>query len=189
MTQKGLSMTMTMVILGVILLLTALTVITMSGSQLSQYFNVIGLEQGTASSCHDVAQQAQAYCNSYIPHQENINWSDDDGDGKYDTEDNFKVPESGDECVSKSDVRGQRQPGLSPAEKFKDSENIEWGEEGPEDGFEETGLIKNGYEVTATEKNCKWTDDGGLDPVVVVEGEEKNCIEQGKIRGPRCPVN
>lgn len=74
MDRKGISFTLTMVVAGVILIMTALSVITLGGSSISNFFNTITGQQEQAvtqaevqQACQDRAQQVRnQYCSLYI---------------------------------------------------------------------------------------------------------------------------
>ncbi|MDY6770560.1 MAG: hypothetical protein SV186_01235 [Candidatus Nanohaloarchaea archaeon] len=72
--RKGISFTLTMVVVGVILFITAVSIITLSGGTLQSFFNWAGQAQGetqqTAAvreACYNLADDAnQEYCQMYV---------------------------------------------------------------------------------------------------------------------------
>lgn len=72
--RKGMSFTLTVVVVGVILMTTALTIITLGGASLGDFFNTItgqgeqqAQERQVQQACDDVIQRIQTrYCDAWV---------------------------------------------------------------------------------------------------------------------------
>lgn len=74
MKREGISFTLTIVVAGVILLMTALSIITLGGSSISQFFNTVNDERSdqvqeldVQEACQEKARQIERnYCSNYV---------------------------------------------------------------------------------------------------------------------------
>ncbi|MFB6199331.1 MAG: hypothetical protein ABEJ83_00505 [Candidatus Nanohaloarchaea archaeon] len=183
--RRGISFTLTVVVVGMILILTALSIITLGGSQISQYFNVVGSEQSAAAACHDVEMAAHNYCSGYTAHKVRVNHTDSNGNGEYDTGDRYYVVDEENRC---GETSGSRKPGDSLSQVYFREMGVSDGTSISNPPSDVTGWTTNGYLQTASDSRCDWTQHSPVDETVVVNGDEINCVESGYVRSTTCPV-
>lgn len=210
--RKGISFTLTIVVAGVILLMTALSVITLGGSSISSFFGTAGEQQTEAlieNACNDKARQIQQnYCDEYIATAQ-ISHDETGGSGEPSGEtpcDNGEEdhPTSAEEGCSSN---GGGDNALEESDdSYSISRSVDCSETQPNrkippqdpspDGagyYEDGGGGAYYYERTASEESCDWQGNaegfvgGSVDPTVTVEGDEYNCLEEGYLQ-PSCPV-
>lgn len=199
MRRKGISFTLTIVVAGVILLMTALSVITLGGSSISDFFGTAGEQQTSAlvrQECADLAQQIQQnYCDSYVQtsvvdHSEGTtceNSQEDDPTAEEECDDGSTADPSDDSYSLTQDVScSNTNAGRSIPPNNYQRDN---GKPLYDDGGGGTAY----YERTASDESCDWQDNarsftgGAIDPTVTVRGSEYNCLNEGHIP-PTCPV-
>ncbi len=188
MRRNGISFTLTIVVAGVILLMTALSIITLGGSSISQFFQTVGGEQqeqvrdaDIREACNELIDEINNnYCEQYVP--ATYEGPYDDIDGSDGNNQNDPVPfRSGDAyddgAWEVGDTCGTPQPTRAAAT------------------LERANNSEPAYEQTATQANCDWTNYGGLsgiqnEPMVTVDGNEFNCQEEGYIEEgtTQCPA-
>lgn len=196
MNRKGLSFSLTLVIVGVVLLMTALSVITLSGSSLTKWFNTVSgerdatVEEGKIrQACSNLAQQINAqYCQKYVSvdyEGETGSCQDATGETDYLCTNPGSSYETGDYAPEKwggSFNCGDYTSRSTPKTQRTANES------------------KKAYPATATDAGCTWTgrDIDALSgfnnaPTVTIEtsdgGTKKfNCLEEGFIRSKTCPA-
>lgn len=150
--REGLSFTLTLVVIGVILLMTALTVIVLGQTGITETIMSV-LDWGGASSveaaCDDLAEDINDnYCDLYV----NTNATDacTDTNNRHDT------------------TTGHTQTASEYGCSWEGKEEL------TEGGITSPVLTED--------------DDGTMRPIVEVDGETYNCIDQGHMSNTQCPA-
>lgn len=185
MARKGLSFTLTLVVVGVVLLMTALTVVTLGGSSLSNFFGFFQ-DQGEQAAtdaqireaCNQLAQDIDSeYCGMYFPtaYSEGDGWEEADlnGDGSISGPDE-EEPEEGYLNESDDEWREADCSGTPQVDRIVQS----W--RSAQDG--------NAYPQTGDAVSCDWDENSGFQPTVTVEGSTYNCLDRNYIPDTRCPA-
>lgn len=204
--RKGISFTLTIVVAGVILLMTALSIITLGGSSISSFFGTAGEQQTEAlveQACNDKARQIQQnYCDQYV------------ATGQVEHEETGGTEASGTCENTDEDHPANEETDCSSGGSIDDSDDhyslisgVECGETSPSrvippnsggtDGvnYYEDGMRDGDYyfERTASVESCSWEGNAEgfagseIEPTVTVEGSEYNCLNKGYLQ-PSCPV-
>lgn len=194
--RKGISFTLTIVVVGVILLMTSLSIITLGGSSLSEFFSVLSSKQGTTAQCNDVAKKAQTYCEKKIVSEAEVTWTESSGDLYYNSTDSYSWGSTTYDCSDTESGTVLTGPSIDasksdPAQNvFYDLSSASIGDSHPASsgGNSSTVTASVGYERSASENNCDWTEHSPVDNTVTVDGDEIDCIEEGYVNGPSCPA-
>ncbi len=177
--KKGLSFTLTLVVVGVILLMTALSVITLGGSSINAFFETISGEQDEAVRQNAIAEACREkmdrvdrnYCNYYVKTAtyteggSTSNWFAAYSDYMNETDDTWTDSRDCGDYQRAQDPRG-----YSTAN----------------DGGSGGG---SAYDRTASEVGCPFTEHTDYTPTVNVQGQTYDCIQEGVISDARCPAN
>jgi len=192
--RRGLSFSLTLVVVGVILLITAVSVITLTGSGLGGFFDGIGNQQDQTiddyriqQACNDVKDQVNTqYCDQHIQTAEYLDGDDQDdnptGNPSYG---NFQRPNESwarDDYMDHSSDTWQAVPTEQGCGGDLRSRRYV---EGFLAAFENDGAA---HESTATEAACNWAQRSDFSPTVTIEGSEFNCIDEGHITSRVCPA-
>lgn len=191
MQRTGLSFSLTMVVAGVVLMMTALSVIALSGSSLGNWFEWAGGQQSSTveeadirAACQDLIQQInQDYCQKYVDH----------------TYPN-SAPDNAGQCGPNNDGRFC---GSGPY----DYDDTEWTaqcgsvqrQQVPRSLERANQSNPSAYDRTATEVGCSWKDHyndlPGFNnrPMVTVQtpdgtSKQFNCLNKGYILETTCPA-
>lgn len=174
--KKGLSFTLTLVVVGVILLMTALSVITLGGSSINQFFETIGGEQeqavqqnAIAEACREKMERIEReYCSQYVQSA-----TYEDADHAQSEPWNYQdyMNNSGDEWVD----HGSQYCGTTQAQQEPRGYNLA-----------EAG--ESAWDETASDKGCSWVANYE-NPTVNVEGQTFDCIQEGVVDDGQCPAN
>lgn len=178
--KKGLSFTLTLVVVGVILLMTALSVITLGGSSLNAFFDTIGgqrdqqvQESNVRAACQDLARDInQNYCSGYVATAEYEEGNTND-DPRYQPAEGDYMNSSGDQWNT------QNYPDCSAGSM---TDNRVPQSKSTADG---TGIA---HTSTATDASCNWRNNYESTPTVTVEGNTYNCLNEGYISSEICPA-
>ncbi|MFB6294574.1 MAG: hypothetical protein ABEI97_02335 [Candidatus Nanohaloarchaea archaeon] len=191
MRRNGISFTLTIVVAGVILLMTALSIITLGGSSISQFFQTVGGEQeeqvrdaDIREACNQLKQEINTnYCDRYVKTAE---YSDCNG---------FTQPQTDDYMNETGDSQGNLPSHCSQADQWTE---ITGTGRCSADAVRSSRQVKSAgaagsgaYEETASEAQCNWNNNYfglGQGPVVEVQGNEYNCVEEGYITSETCPA-
>lgn len=179
--KKGLSFTLTLVVVGVILLMTALSVITLGGSSLNQFFETFSGERDQAIEQNQIREACiekmeridREYCGNYI-----------------------KTADYRDYNPPTNDYRDTLISGDAYSDYMNHS-NDEWQEDidcgdhqttqNPR-GFDAADNDEFAYDRTASEEGCSWVEAYDTDPTVTVQGQTFDCIQEGVVSNARCPA-
>lgn len=176
--KKGLSFTLTLVVVGVILLMTALSVITLGGSSLNSFFNTAGQQRDTAElesavqqRCNDLMGQIQQnYCSQYIVTSE---YSDTDGPAYATSPQDYNNASTGSEWDT-----GVQTCATAQAERVPQSYDLAT-----------STSDRTAYGMTASEAGCDWQQFHQPTPTVTYQGQEYSCTGQyGNIQDTTCPA-
>jgi hypothetical protein len=189
--KKGLSFTLTLVVVGVILLMTALSVITLGGSSINAFFETIGGEQEEAVQQNAIAEACQEkmaridrnYCNYYIQSHQYVDGSTGDG------------PPSGSSYTH---------PDISGYSDYNNEAGDEWQEVADSTACQEANTQRTAeprgydaaandadgyaYDETASSRGCSWVEGYSEVPTVNVQGQTYDCVQEGVIDDVRCPA-
>lgn len=192
MPRKGLSFTLTLVVVGVVLLMTALTVVTLGGSSLSNFFGFFeqrGDEAATEAQIQDACNQLKQrinsqYCDLYVKtstYNECNDWVTNP-DGSRDS----------------ADYMNETSPGPDTPDSCENPDGYDQWNEDVDCGLtndnrlgenQQTALDgDNAYTRTASNEQCNWENEYESNPVVTVEGDTYNCLDQGYIQSSTCPA-
>ncbi len=206
MRRKGISFTLTIVVAGVILLMTALSVITLGGSSISDFFGTAGEQQTQAlveQACSDKANQIQDnYCSQYVltatgQHSEGtecVNSEEDDPTAEESCDSGSAgstLDPSDDSYSLNRGVSQQESCGDTALRRSVPPNNPT--QDGGKPIYDDGGSDAQYYEDTASDIGCEWEGNadefvgGQIDPTVTVDGNEYNCVTQGHISST-CPV-
>jgi len=190
--KKGLSFTLTLVVVGVILLMTALSVITLGGSSLNQFFETFSGEREEAiqqneirSACQDKMQRIdREYCNAYIHSHDYVDGSDAHASGSGDNDNIYDYSdyqnESGDEW--------ERNPDSSACSDYRELSRPRGFDAAMNDETDGSASYGEAYDQTARERGCDWVQGFGENPTVEVQGQTFDCVSEGAISDTRCPA-
>lgn len=190
--RKGVSFTLTVVVAGVILIMTALSVITLGGSGIQNFFTTIGQEQqeqvreaDIREACNQLKQEISTnYCQKYV---QTATYSDCLG-----------LPRS--TGAQRADYMNETQDSreTSHCRQLDQWESV--GDAGcgtdqlsnnRKAQSQSSALGGGAYEETASQASCNWADNYfgiGQGPTVTVQGNQYNCLEKGYIDSDTCPV-
>lgn len=164
--KKGLSFTLTLVVVGVILLMTALSVITLGGSSIGNFFNTVNEQAADAEirqACNDLASDIQtSYCSQYVKTEVY-----EDADGTLSGSSDYQN-ETGDQWVAASASCDAAQSERVPRSY-------------------QAAQADGAFTETASEAGCSWRN---YQPsaIVTVNGQDYNCIDEGYINDDSCPA-
>lgn len=177
--KKGLSFTLTLVVVGVILLMTALSVITLGGSSLNSFFNTAQgqqdeaeIESAVQQRCEDMMGDIQQnYCSEYIVTAE---YRDTDGPSHATSPQDYNNASTGSEwdtgvqsCATTQSSRVPRSYDLASSSSGE----------------------RTAYSMTASEAGCDWQQFHEPTPTVTYEGQDYSCTgEYGNIQDTTCPA-
>lgn len=161
MDRHGISFTLTIVVAGVILLMTALSIITLGGSSISQFFQTVGQEQEEAvtqsevqEACQQKARQLQnGFCSQYV-----ATHTVQDGSVQ-------SVTSTSTKC---NNAASNRKPVPTDPSSAEDGTYFRDGQ-------------------TASSAGCDWTAYTGISPTVTVQGQTYNCVTEGYLSAT-CPA-
>lgn len=161
MDRQGLSFTLTLVVVGVVLLMTALTVIVLGGANLGDFFGDTGerqLAQQVAQECSSLADQIDNnYCNYYVDTDSGSGPSDYCGDIRRSPTSNYETPAAQAGCDWMDAANGRN--GMADTRAQESVEDL---------------LVEN--------------DDGDRRPIVTVRGNEYDCLQENEMTA-LCPAN
>lgn len=192
--RRGLSFSLTLVVIGVVLLITAVTVITMTESGIGGFFDSIGGETDDTiedyeieQACNDLRESINTqYCDRYIMTAQYLDGDDENGDAADEPAySNFQRPNESwarDDYMDHSSDTWQEVPsGQGCGGELRTRRYTE--------GFL-AAYDNNGeaYGSTAAEAACNWVDQSDFDPNVNIEGSEFNCVERNHINSRVCPA-
>lgn len=159
MKRQGLSFTLTLVVIGVVLLMTALTVIVLGNSSIDQSITQAmgyGTDSAIQTECNDIARTIdRVYCDNYVNAAEGV-----DADGT-----------DMDVCA---DISKNRQP--SHAQTATEV-TCDW-----------KAVANQGGAVPALENALSTDAQGELSAIVTVDGDQYNCLDQGYL-DTTCPAS
>lgn len=194
MARKGLSFTLTLVVVGVVLLMTALTVVTLGGSSLSNFFGFFeqkGDEAATDAQIRDACNQLKQrintqYCDLYVKtseYRECNGWVEDDRGNRVSEDYMNETTDNPDgmSCTG-TDLDGWYDAsdcGLTNDNRLGENQQTALGG---------TADPTPAYTQTASNQQCDWQNEYENNPVVTVEGDTYNCLDQGYIQSSTCPA-
>jgi hypothetical protein len=92
MNRKGISFTLTLVVIGVVLLMTALTVIVVGGGEITNLFNILGESSLSASVSEECSKLADSINRNYCSHYASGDGTDACTDVRANPSTNYETP-------------------------------------------------------------------------------------------------
>lgn len=185
--RKGLSFTLTLVVVGVVLLMTALTVVTLGGSSLSNFFGFFqdkGEQAATDAQIRDACNQLKQrinnqYCDLYVQtasYNECNGWVTTDT-GDRDSNDYMNETTNNAYCTG------------SQLDQWNDDVDCTRTNDNRLGTNQRTAVDGNdAYERSASNERCNWQNNYESNPTVNVEGDTYNCLDEGYIQSAECPA-
>lgn len=187
MERKGLSFTLTLVVVGVVLLMTALTVVTLGGSSLSNFFGFFeqkGDEAATQAeireACNQLKQRINTqYCDLYV---QTATYNECNG---------WVTTDTGERAPADYMNETTNNAYCTGSQLDQWNEDVDCGNTNDNRrGTNQQTAIEGGpaFERTARNEQCNWQDEYESNPVVTVKGDTYNCLDEGYIQSPECPA-
>jgi len=179
--KKGLSFTLTLVVVGVILLMTALSVITLGGSSLNSFFNTAGDQRDSAQidaevrqRCEDLMADIQTnYCSQYVHTATYQDDTDLAGTGQAQTIANYDN--------NTADWESAALPDCSSYQGDRLTRTFDLANRTSRDQ-------RQVYEQTAGDAGCDWREYYQPTPTVTYQGTQYSCLDRGGVQDTSCPA-
>lgn len=192
--RRGLSFSLTLVVVGVILLITAVSVITLTDQGLGGFFSGVGDQQDQRiqdfeiqQACNDLKDRINTqYCDRYIKTAQYLDGDDADGNPTGDPSySNYQRPNESWARDDYMDHSSDTWEAVPTSQACGGDVVTRRYTEGFLASYENDG---EAYGSTASEAACNWVDQSGFDPNVNIQGNEFNCVERGHISSRTCPA-